>query len=163
MAFYNRKTTRKRDYDYAQDGSYFVTICSNARKNLFSHIPNKQELESASVCLSSIGKVVEKHIKQIHERFPFAHVDAYVIMPNHIHLLISIINSGEAPPKKLSVIIGTFKSLVSCECKRKFNSNTIFQTSFHDRIIRDSDEYEKVFNYIIHNPGSWLFDCFYSE
>ncbi|MBR4279277.1 MAG: transposase [Clostridia bacterium] len=163
MAFHNRKPTRKRDFDYAQDGSYFVTICSNARKNLFSNIPNKQDLESAAVCLSSIGEVAEKHIKQIHERFPHTTVDAYVIMPNHIHLLISIINRDNTPPKKLSVVIGTFKSLVSCECKRKYNSNAIFQTSFHDRIIRDSDEYEKVLNYIIHNPGNWLFDCFYAE
>ena len=104
MEFPIRKHPRLKEYDYSAEGCYFVTICTDCRKNLLSRIPVGRAatlhdlLERAakppSVQLTKIGRTVEKYICGIGAAYKGVSVDKYVIMPNHIHLLISILDGG---------------------------------------------------------------------
>ena len=163
MPFYNRKLPRKRDYDYSQDGIYFITICSEHRKRIFSHIPDSQDLETAVAELTHIGKTVDKHISKLEEKYPQITLPSYVIMPNHIHLLISVMNTENAERKSIPAIIGQLKSSITNECRRVFGTKALFQRSYYDHIVRDEKEFEKISDYIIHNPGTWIYDKLYSE
>ena len=83
---YTIKSTRLEGYDYSQDGMYFVTICTKDREEFFGKI------EDGEMVLSKIGKIAEKFWKEIPKHFPFVILDEFVIMPNHVHLIIEIIN-----------------------------------------------------------------------
>ena len=85
MAYPVRKRLRLKEYDYSSDGYYFVTICARKRQKLFGDI---YDTSLNTVKLSPIGKVVEKHIRQINQHYVNVSVDKYVVMPNHIHLIV---------------------------------------------------------------------------
>ena len=94
-------------------------------------------------------------------------IEKYVIMPNHIHLIIKIVNESnigmsQAPYPTANAIIPKFISLLKRYCNREFGNN-IFQRSFHDHIIRGENDYLKIWNYIDTNPQKWNEDCFYTE
>ena len=88
-------------------------------------------------------------------------------MPNHIHLIIKIVNEShigmsQAPYPTSNAIIPKFISLFKRYCNREIGNN-IFQRSFHDHIIRNENDYLKIWNYIETNPVKWEEDCFYTE
>ena len=84
-------------------------------------------------------------------------VDKYVIMPNHIHLILILENqaAGASPRPTIMDIVCTYKSLVTRECKENGWSGKLFQTSFYDHIIRDREDYEEHLKYIYENPIRW--------
>jgi REP element-mobilizing transposase RayT len=86
MEYKNRKTTRLKDYDYSQNGMYFVTICTKDRECYFGDIVNK------NMTLSGMGKIVDRFWKEITEHFSFIEIDEYVVMPNHVHGILGVIN-----------------------------------------------------------------------
>ncbi len=87
-------------------------------------------------------------------------VDKFVIMPNHIHLIISLYRTMRAssPTEKIENLIRSFKIMVTKEI-----GNSIFQRSYHDHIIRDKNDYQKIWEYIDTNPLKWELDCFYTD
>ena len=80
-------------------------------------------------------------------------VDKYIIMPNHIHLIISITGGHGDPP--LQQIIGQFKSYTQKSYREK-----LWQRSFHDHVIRNENDYDKIWEYIDTNVLKWNEDCF---
>lgn len=137
-----RKNIRLKKNDYSQNGVYFITICTKDKKTLFW---NNNLNAGASIArpsdnyeLSKIGIVAEKGIKNISEQYP-VNVDSYVVMPNHIHLLLSITNSGGramlAPT--ISHIIQQYKSYVT-----KNIGFSPWQKLFYDHIVRNEKEYQ---------------------
>ena len=99
MDYPNRKPLRLKHYDYSSPGAYFITICTAGKRCLLSHITVGDGLARPAVKLTNIGGIVERQIEAIPLRFPTVTVDKYVIMPNHIHLLISLEgDSGRASP-----------------------------------------------------------------
>ena len=161
-----RKPTRLKNYDYSSDGYYFITICSHNRKNLFSNIVGAIH-ESPENQLNKNGKIINCYIKQLASRFGLT-VDKYVIMPNHIHLIIAIDERAirESPLQKRSFIskaIGYLKMNVSRDIHKNGYLYTVWQRSFHDHIIRGESDYLKIWNYIDTNPQKWKEDCFYTE
>ena len=84
-----RKPTRLKGYDYSLPNAYFVTICADKRKTLFSKIVG-EGLAPPEIVYKPCGRVLEEQILRISTRFPCVTVDEYVIMPNHIHLLLSL-------------------------------------------------------------------------
>ena len=159
-----RKPTRLKNYDYSGDGAYFITICTHNRKKLFSNIVG-QGLAPAEIQLSKFGEIANTEILALENRYNNIKIDKYVIMPNHIHAII-IINRGAAgasPCPTLSDIICSFKSITTRKCRFLKPNQRIWQTSFHDHIIRDEKDYLKIFNYIDTNPQRWNKDCFYTE
>ena len=120
-----------------------------------------------TIQLSEYGLIVENSIKNISQHYPDVIVDKYIIMPNHIHMIFSLNynkqfglldENGRAlrAPTSLSNIINQLKGNVS-----KQIGFSIWQKSFYDRIIRNEQEYIKIWDYIENNPITWENDCYY--
>ncbi len=156
----NRKSTRKKHYDYSSNGSYFITICTEERKNILSSIVG----DGSSVPqLTYIGQTAEGYISRIPVRYRNITVDKYVIMPNHIHLILTIRNPGgtEDPSPTISRIIAWVKYGITKHINEINSAHKIFQRSFHDHIIRNKADYDMIWKYIENNPKTWKKDCFY--
>lgn len=159
-----RKPTRLGGFDYNKNGAYFITICTQNRKNILSKIV---EEGSSLPRLSPYGVIVNKWIQYIPEKYSNVFVDCYVIMPNHIHILLSIVNDGgrENPSPTAYAVIGWLKYQATKEINELRNNtrDKIFQRSFFDHIVRNRDDYNKISKYIYENPMIWQYDCFYTE
>ena len=102
--------------------------------------------------------ICEKYINNINIKYKNVSVDKYVIMPNHIHLIISLYGTMRAssPTKNIENIIRSFKIMVTKEIGK-----SIWQRSYHDHIIRGEKDYQKIWEYIDTNVIRWKKDCFY--
>jgi REP element-mobilizing transposase RayT len=150
-----RKPNRLNHYDYSQSGYYFITVCIKDRHELLGSID--VGANCVRPCLSEYGRIVEKEIAILSETYNAVSVRNYVIMPNHIHLIVVIGESGRTQfAPTISRIIKQFKGSIT-----KKVGFSIWQRSFHDRIIRNKDEYSRIAEYIENNPYSWQDDCFY--
>lgn len=149
MPFYSRKPTRIPNFDYSRNNYYFITICTHHKKCIFGS-PDS---------LNRIGRIVERHIQNIPGFYQNVFVDQYVVMPNHIHLIL-VLNNGDHNPT-VPLIIAQFKRGVTKEIRSIFPDKILWQRSFHDHIIRNQKEYEKIWTYIENNPLNWDKDCFY--
>ena len=183
MELPNRKPTRLKNFDYSTEGAYFITICTHNREKILCDIvgggltaPYLSVLRTSPLHRRGVfldapkntellpcGKIVEKYINKLNEFYCEINVDKYVIMPNHIHILLFVSENGASrtsPPTKqhspVSQFISTLKRFVNKEI-----GHNIFQRSFHDHIIRDENDYLKIWNYIDTNPHKWESDCFY--
>lgn len=160
-----RKSTRLKMYDYSTIGVYFITICTHQKRRFFGDVKNERMI------LSAMGEIVNKEILDIETHYSNVQVDKYVIMPNHIHLIVSILETERInpfPTKKADIpnIIGKFKagvSRVAGNAFMHFETKSIWQKSYHDRIIRNEQEYRKIWEYVDTNAIKWEKDCFYTE
>ena len=157
-----RKTNRLKEYDYNQSGYYFITICIQNMKELLGAIVGGGVLDAPQVMLSSFGQLIERQLSAINTHYARIDVQKYIIMPNHIHILMAINNemTGFSSPANaiLPSFISTFKRFVHKECGTK-----LFQRSYHDYIIRNESDYLRIWNYIDTNPAKWDEDCFNSK
>ena len=146
----NRRPNRVPRYDYSQAGSYFVTICTQDRKMLLSRISQADRPE-----LSSRGCVAEKYIRQMDAFYDHLSVDKYVIMPDHIHLLITLHENAttvrEERTSAIARFVGTFKRF----CNKEYGHN-IWQDRYYDHVIRNQEDYNEVWEYIDNNPRKWF-------
>ena len=163
-----RKHPRLKGFDYSSNGAYFITICTEKRKQLLSNIVGAGVIDSPSVLLKRCGEIVDRQINSIASFCSNVFVDAYVIMPNHVHILLRILNdengqSGTpAPTSRGSSVLSRFVSTLKRFSNKEIGEN-IWQRSFHDHIIRDRNDYEEIYRYICENPLSWEKDELYSE
>ena len=180
----NRKQIRLKDYDYSENGAYFVTICSKNKEALFGKVVGDGILDvplaerddngNVYVKLSNLGNTVQKTIEYIDEHNENIEIEKYVIMPNHIHLIITVnrINdkgfgtSGKPSPTengdkpRANEII---PKLVS-SLKRYTNKQSgidLWQRSYYDHIIRTQKDYDEIWEYIDTNPIKWEMDKYY--
>ena len=159
MELPKRKPTRLNDYDYSSCGAYFITICTHKKQNILSKIVGEGLCALPTIKLTPIGEAVNESIKYIADNYDNISVDKFVIMPNHIHLIITNQTGGLGdPPLQIYDIIGNFKSFTT----HKYGK-ILWQRSFHDHIIRGENDYLKIWNYIDTNPQKWQEDCFYTE
>lgn len=149
---FNRKPNRLKNYDYSSQGAYFITICTLDRKCTLSHIVGGDALIAPQTNLTHFGEIAREYIESM------PGIDKYVIMPNHIHLLIAIDGPMKASAPTISVpnLIRSFKVLVSKEI-----GQNIWQCSYHDHIIRDEEDYLNHLRYIENNPAKWSEDNYY--
>ena len=163
MELPKRKPTRLRKYDYSQNGYYFLTICTHNKQKILCDIVGGGAFDAPKIVLSEIGKIVDKYILSTNN-IPNLFVDKYVIMPNHIHLILSVenLNGTSRAPSPTNNIISTSISALKRFVNKEVGKN-IFQRSFHDHIIRDEHDYLKIWNYIDSNPAKWESDCFFVE
>jgi putative transposase len=145
-----RKRTRLKEYDYSQFGYYFVTICIKDRKEFFSRIDN------SSIVLTNFGNVISEILRNL-STFYNVEIDCYVIMPDHIHLIIILDKDESKKNSSLSDIIGKFKSFSSKKIWKILKDDEKFewQKSFYDRIIRNEKELYQIRKYIQENPLRW--------
>lgn len=161
-----RKNNRLSSYDYSLPGAYFITVCADRRRCLFSDVGALHE--APVVKLKEYGKMADAVIGSLPERFPIT-VDKYVIMPNHIHLLLSIHEKGERAIREsplrqrslISKVIGYFKMNVTRKIRAYHPQETVWQRSYYDHVIRTEQDYQDVWQYIDNNPLQWQLDHLY--
>ncbi|MBP3337192.1 MAG: hypothetical protein J6L59_02150 [Clostridia bacterium] len=105
MTLPKRKPTRLKGYDYSQNGAYFITVCTHNKGHILSKIVGEGLCALPKNTLTPIGTEVEKAIQYINENYIGVKVDKYVIMPNHIHLIIITDKSGGHRDHPLQSII----------------------------------------------------------
>ena len=161
MELPKRKPNRQKDFDYSQPNAYFITICTKNKEMLFWENVGASIARPEDVRLSKYGKIVVEAIEKISTIYPVITVDNYVVMPNHIHLLLQIHtdDSGRAMlAPTISKVVQQMKGYATKKIGR-----SIWQKLFHDHVIRDEKGYLKIWNYIEGNPSKWEEDCFYMK
>lgn len=161
----HRKSIRLKGYDYSGSGSYFVTICTRDRAYLFGKV------HSGAMLLNDSGRYAKQCWKAIPEHYPDASLDEYVVMPNHIHGIITIAQVGVQDfepllqnkyqhiiPKSIGSIIRGFKIGVT----KWFRDNTdifaVWQRNYWEHVIRDDWELNRIRKYVHENIGQWETD-----
>ena len=157
---HHRKAIRLPGYDYSQAGEYFVTICTKDREHVFGSI------EAGRMVLNRFGGIVEWCWKDLPNHYPFVQIDAFVIMPDHVHGIIVItepdpVREGSEPsPTRrypLSEIVRSFKTFSARrinEC-RGTQGVSVWQRNYFEHIIRDDRSLERIREYILSNPEKW--------
>ena len=186
-AIHHRRSIRLKGYDYSQSGLYFVTICCQDMTCRFG------EIENGEMILNDYGKFAHTEWEKLSERYPNVLLDAFQIMPNHIHGIIvlntvgatlavalnndtiaPIIRAGASPAPTAAAtttignIVGAYKSLVMNKCLnickiRNEYLGRFWQRNYYEHIIRNDNSYQRIADYIISNPAKWETDKFYSE
>ena len=158
MSFPNRKSARLKEYDYSSEGAYFITMCVKDRKELLARIVGDDAHIVPKKHLSKYGLICDKYISNINEKYENVTVDKYVIMPNHIHLLLSVDGTmwASSPTKSIGSVIRSFKTMVTKEIGR-----SIWQRSYYDHVIRCEEDYREIWEYIDTNVLRWEKDKFY--
>jgi len=157
-----RKHIRLKDYDYSKAGYYFITICVKDMQELLwrrdAHCASVGDAENPQ--LSDIGEVVKTAIENISHYYKAIKVDKYVIMPNHLHLIFVVRNDERRAMRvpTISTVVNQMKGYVSKEL-----GHSIWQKRFHDHIIRDEADYQRIWQYIDENPARWSEDMYYSN
>lgn len=159
-----RKPARLKGYDYSTVGTYFITICTKNKKQILSRIVGDGVLDIPKNILTNYGKIADKYIQQMDAFYNNISVEKYIIMPNHIHLLLTVNeNSGTSrTPSPTNSVISKFVSFFKRFCNREYGEN-IWQRSFNDHIIRGKNDYLKIWEYINSNALKWQQDCFYTK
>ena len=171
-----RKDIRLDNYDYSRSGAYFVTICTRNKMCIFwdnndKYRPISSNIEATEkqnvgtaigrprnkIKLSEYGRYVKESLNNINDHYPMVYVDKYVIMPNHIHVILRIdkpldFELGGRPMAvpTISTVINQFKGYVS-----KKSGFHVWQGRFYDRVLRNEWEYRNAWQYIENNPENW--------
>ena len=149
MELPERKPNRLPDYDYSQNGAYFITICTQNRRKILSTIVG----DDAHIVPQPCGIIAEKYIRNVPE------IVKYVIMPDHIHMIIRLDNGSmwastptdQPQHSRIANIIRSIKILVSKE-----TGESVFQRSYYDHVIRNEQDYEEIWEYVENNPKKWM-------
>lgn len=163
MGHPKRKRIRLKAYDYSQNGAYFVTICSKDRESLLSEIVGDGLCAVPQTILTHIGTEIEKSIKYINNNIGGVNIDKYVIMPNHVHMIIELNPTGGDGAPPLPDIIRRFKTYTTkayAEIQGTGNI-TLWQRSFYEHVIRNEQDYLEIWEYIENNPLRWEADKYY--
>lgn len=181
---YRIPSARAYWYDY-REGLYFITICTKGMEKYFGLVID------AKVRLSAEGHIAANCWRELSDHFSCVKLHEFRIMPNHMHAILEILpmneslphdesfppvqtlhatsvpsqkSKSEISPKKgsLAVVIRSYKSAVSCAI-HQFDKAFAWQERFHDRIIRDAEEYHRIRQYIIDNPTKWEEDRYFSK
>ena len=167
MELQKRKLPRLKDFDYSTPGAYFITICTHNKKCIFGRIHPVDALTEAITDLSAIGEIAKHHLLDIESHYDNITLDNWVIMPNHIHMLVHIHERKQFSPTPkfdISNIIGKFKAAVTRSVRKAIQSPPkVWQTSFYDHIVRNENDYQMIWQYIRGNPNKWIEDCFYTD
>jgi REP element-mobilizing transposase RayT len=143
-----RKKIRLKYYDYSQENMYFITICVKDRLEILGKIEEDNHIK-----LTKEGNIVKQNIYRLEEIYTNIIVDEYIVMPNHLHILI-LINYKDGIT--ISKIIKHLKTNISREIKY-----SIWQKSFYEHIIRNEKEYLKIKEYIKNNVINWRTDKYF--
>ena len=147
-----RQKLRLSEYDYGQNGAYFITVCTKDRVPCLSDVKivGDDAYIVPQIKLKQIGKIVDKYIKNIPE------IDKYVIMPDHIHFILRLSDGtmwASSPTKNASNIVRSLKTMVTKEI-----GYSVFQRSFYDHVIRNEEDYVEIWDYIENNPMKLLLE-----
>lgn len=182
---YRIPSARLSHWDYGENAAYFVTICTAGKTCYFGHVAE------GTMYLSALGRLAEKHWREIPEHFPFAILDGFIVMPNHLHGIINInkgrdaidrVSNTSTNPKDAINPVSTTGGITgkrnpmlhenlsrivrwykgrSTYGIRKIHADFAWQSRFHEHIIRNEQTYSKIADYIQTNPLKWQEDKYY--
>ncbi len=147
-----RKNKRLKDFDYSSCGTYYITVCTKDKKRLFGNIVGAP-IGRPSCELSDCGNVVYEAINNIEKKYMGIRVDKYIIMPDHIHLLLTILPDESGRPMGAPTIPNVINQLKGYVSKKI--GFPVWQKLYYDHVIRDQEDYETKWKYIENNPVSW--------
>ena len=152
----SRRTPRLPGFDYATPGVYFVSTCTHRRRCVLGSVVDGE------VRLSEAGRIVQEEWLLTAEKLPYVILDAYVIMPNHVHGLIVLHERlrdepAEGRKHSLSTIVGAFKAAASRHVGAiaGHQGSVLWQRSYHERVVRNDQELGRIRDYIAANPARW--------
>ena len=157
-----RKNLRLKNYDYSQAGYYFITICTKDRLGILGEIVvgSDDSVRPPMMQANKVGEIICECWSKINEIYENVSTDSFCLMPNHIHGIIVISEAyGQSRPSLPKIIQG-FKSVTTRMCF-KYNYKRIWQGNYYEHIIRNQEEYEKIYEYIQTNPLKWKEDKYY--
>jgi len=163
---HHRRSIRLRDFDYSSSGAYFISICTFGRECLFG------EIVDGKMSVGDAGRIVESEWRRLSDRFPSVELDAFVVMPNHVHAII-VVNASVGAIHELPLqdrnarrnvvlpkAIGYFKMNAAKQINtlRETPGVPVWQRNYHERIIRNEGELNGIREYIANNPLAWYDD-----
>ena len=185
---HHRRSIRIKEYDYSQEGLYFITICTFNHKCLFGYIDNYEMI------LNEFGKITCHEWLQTGEMRKNITLHEFVIMPNHMHGIIEIDGStcrgtmpralvhrgakeegtlqrapteqfGKPTSNTIPTIVRGYKSTVTKQINniRKTPGQSVWQRSYYEHVIRNEKSYNRIIEYIRYNPEKWLKDKYYMD
>ncbi|MBQ2739814.1 MAG: transposase [Oscillibacter sp.] len=149
-----RVPNRLAGYDYSQQGVYFLTVCTKDKSPIFWNL-SLIDTAVGATCgrppLSLTGKLVEQELQRLEAIYPCVCLHKATIMPDHIHLLIELLDGRPQVAPTVSRIMQQFKGKIS-----KLAGRPIWQKSYYDHVIRDENDFLTKWNYMENNPAKWL-------
>jgi len=159
-----RKRTRLPEYNYNTAGYYFVTVCTRNKRCILGSVVGRGILDAPQVRLSESGKLVEAALSYLDEHMERIHINKYVIMPNHIHLILEVQdrtgNATSAASRPANTMVPSFMSSLKRFTNRQAGQ-AIWQAGYYDHIIRNEADYLRIWKYIDDNPTKWTQDKYY--
>lgn len=173
---HHRQSIRLKGYDYSLAGAYFLTICAQNRECLFGNI------ECGKMVLNEAGRMVEKCWHDLPNHYENAGLDEFIIMPNHVHCIIIIMDNEtradmeswvdngsradmESAPTTVDSMVQSFKRHSTIEYIKMVKNNVlppfnkrVWQRNYYEHIIRDENELNNIRKYIFNNPANWVTD-----
>ncbi|MFI3242314.1 MAG: transposase [Alphaproteobacteria bacterium] len=172
-----RKQHRLKYYDYSSNGAYFITICTKDKKCVLGNVINEKMI------LNELGIIAQAEIEKTKKFRDNVFINHYVIMPNHVHLMIKLRrdtaccvrnnearNFGKTQSQSISAIIRAYKSAVtravrisghSTLCPYSFEEKRFWQNGYHDHVVRCQKTYHELLKYIDENPIKWHLDRYH--
>ena len=180
---YNRKSIRLKGYDYSQEALYFITLVCQSREYLFGEIKNDKPI------LNDAGKMIKNQLFALQKQFSAVQIHEYVIMPNHSHIILQIVEVKNNDPVKtilrfplrfpqriystknsIGSIIGAYKSITTNKYINGIKNKNwkpfedhLWQRNYWEHIIRNEKSLDHISQYIINNPKNWISDKFYKN
>jgi len=166
---HHRRSIRLSNHDYHRPGAYFITLVTHGRERLFGEIVN------GDMSLNALGGIVEEEWRRTGRVRREIEIDAFVVMPNHAHMIVLVGAHGRAPlhapppehppepfraPRSLGSLVAGFKSVVTkrineaCDTPRA----PVWQRNYYEHVIRDETELAHIRQYILDNPPRWKED-----
>ena len=158
-----RKKGRLTGYDYSANGSYYITVCTRDKQHILGHSVGGGVLDAPYVRLSKCGAMVRDTLLEMDAFYDEITINHYVIMPNHVHFIVSIAAEGgpmwaSAPTQALGSLVRSFKTLSTKAVGQK-----LWQRGYYDHVIRNEADYLRIWQYMDENPVRWTEDEYYFE
>ena len=159
MELVKRKDLRLQAYDYSAPGAYFVTICTRNRKNFFWKNVGASIARPEDISFTNEGEVVRRAVEQIPQKYPAISIEHYVVMPNHLHILLQINTDEDGRALLAPTVVKVVQQLKGYVTKQIGVS--LWQKSFYDHVVRTEQDYRDIWEYIDGNPSKWMDDEYY--
>jgi len=155
-----RKLNRLQEFDYREIGCYFITLCTHDRAQLFEmEFPVGNGLCAVPETLAN--QMIHKWIQEIQNKFPNIVIDKYVVMPDHLHLIVTI--KERHTGRSLPDVMRYFKTITTnayIRCVKQGDlppfDRKLWQKSYYDHVIRNQQDYNEIWEYINNNPLKWM-------
>jgi len=175
---HHRRSIRLKGYDYAQVGACFLTLCAHHRERLFG------DIAEGRMHLNAAGETAVRCWHEIPAHFPHVRLDAFVVMPNHVHGILGIEDIGKTnrakdfsplprrttiretnakqqplgTSKTLGSVVRGFKIGMTKWMRKNTSVSEVWQRNYWEHVIRDESEMNRIREYIVTNPSKWETD-----